>query len=162
MSRDPDLTQYSADDHRVEWAKLDFRDRRRIMKAVNRAQALDDPGEARIAVGAARGQQRFWRWSWLIGVPIGLLQYRQGTEAMLVNLSVALIILGGMSLLFRRRARKAEQLNLEVWASAKGGAGHVPDGEAGSRPETTRPHYDEWKPNPNTSKAKQKRRKKRR
>lgn len=99
--------------HRQQWGRLDPMDRRRIMRAVNRGQALDRRKEAALAVGVARQQQRFWRKVWLAGPLIALLQWNAGWLAVVINAVIGLAVVGGMALFWLRRARRAEQANLE-------------------------------------------------
>lgn len=102
------------DEHRRRWSALEVRDRRRIMKAVNRGQRLDDRAEAVIAVGVARQQQRFWSRAWIIGPAISVLFAREGWVAVAANAVVAGLILGAMSWFWYRRASRAETANLDA------------------------------------------------
>lgn len=102
------------DTHRARWAALSFRERRRILRAVNRGRAVEDRRDAALAVGAARMQQRFWRWAWLLVIPVSLLSLREGTEQFLTSLALGLGLVGGMSWFFHRRARRAEEANLAL------------------------------------------------
>lgn len=101
-------------EHRRRWGALELADRRRISKAVNRGRALTDRREAALAVNVARSQQRFWSRAWLLAPAVSLLFFGQGWQAVAVNAVFATLVLGGMSLLWYRRAARAEQANLEV------------------------------------------------
>lgn len=99
-------------------------DRRRIIRAVNRGQALEAPQDAAFAVGVARQQQRFWRRAWIFAPLIGLLGLLQGTSletrllSLALNAASATLIIGAMGLYYRRRAGRAEAANLEVVQAA--------------------------------------------
>lgn len=101
------------------WSQVPARDRRRIVKAVNRGEQLDSRKEAALAVVLARRQQRFWRVAWLLGPIIALLVswaigLGDGTVVQLVaNALLGAAVLMGMSVWFSRRAKRAEQLNTE-------------------------------------------------
>ncbi|MDP9023272.1 MAG: hypothetical protein M3N57_11390 [Actinomycetota bacterium] len=115
------------DAHRQQWSKLDFSTRRRIVRAVNRGRALDDPREAALAVRVARNQQRFWRWAWLIGpVAAMLLQRRSGWVAMAWNAAVAGVLFAVMAWLFHRRAQRAEAANRAVTDRTRTARRHLP------------------------------------
>lgn len=100
--------------HRRAWRRLDWRTRRRIVRAVNRGRALDKRREARLAVGVAEGQQRFWRWAWLLGPVAALFVLDEGFGVYLANAAFATSILGLMSWFWFRRASRAEALNRDV------------------------------------------------
>lgn len=142
-----------------ELGALSFRERRQIVKAVNRGRTLDDPGKAHLAVSVARSQMRFWRWSWLLGPVVALIQIGEGVEVFLVNAVFATLILGGLSLFFYRRAGRAETRHLEILAD-RGRGKPKAERQVGAPPP---PEKDEaFRPDPNTSKRKLQRRKKRR
>jgi hypothetical protein len=103
-----------ADAYRARWAALEVADRRRIVRAVNRGRALDDPKEAALAVHTARNQQRFWRKAWLIGPVAALLTLTQGAMVYLVNAAFATAILGLMAWFWYRRSRRSETANRHV------------------------------------------------
>lgn len=108
-----------------------MRERRRIMKAVNRGKALDDRRDALLAVNVARQQQRFWKWAWLMGPAVSVLFFDQGWQAVLANALVATLILGGMSAFWYLRARRSEHANLEAvgLAPSPSAAAHDADEE---------------------------------
>ena len=129
MAKIPDREQY-----RRQWAELGLKDRRRIVKAVNRGQALDNRKEAALAVATARNQQRFWSKAWLMG-PIGaLFTIGSGWEVYVINALLLTLIMGAMSWFWLRRARRAEEINLAAATGkrkkrkprSKGGGGHLP------------------------------------
>lgn len=105
---------FDSQSHRTAWSALDWRTRRRIVRAVNRGLALENRREARLAIGVARGQQRFWRWAWLVGPLAALFVLREGIVVYVVNAAVATSVLGLMSWFWYSRARRAEVHNLEV------------------------------------------------
>lgn len=100
--------------HRRAWSKLDWRTRRRIVRSVNRGRALDDPKEAGLAVGVAQGQQRFWRWAWLLGPLAALFVLDDGVAVYLANAGLATTILGLMAWFWYRRAQRAEAANRDA------------------------------------------------
>jgi hypothetical protein len=100
-----------------EWRELDRDARRRIRRAVNRAQAAEDPREAALAVAVARGQQRFWRFGWVIGPVLAmLLSATEPLQVILANGLFGTILLVVLAFVFVRRAKRAEARNLEVAA----------------------------------------------
>jgi hypothetical protein len=112
------------DEHRRRFAALDVSDRRAIIKAVNRGQAVESRKHAPLAVGVARQQQRFWRWAWVVGPVIGLVQLRAGWQAALVNGLLGTMFLAALCWFWVTRARRAEAANLERMGKggkAKGG-----------------------------------------
>lgn len=99
-------------EHARLWADLDFSDRRRIFRAVNRGEGMTNRKQARIAVGAARQQLRYWRWAWLFGPAMGLVRIPDWA-AVGVTAVLGTLLMGGISLYRIRRASAAEQANLE-------------------------------------------------
>ncbi len=150
-----------ASDHRTAWAALDFRDRRRILKAVNRGQAVEDRREARLAVGAARHQKRFWKKAWLLGPVLSLFALTSGAAAYAVNAVFATSVLGLMALFWYRRADRAEHANEELAQGPK----RAPRQRSTPATTTHTPHRPSGarggRPDPNTSKKKLARRKRR-
>lgn len=111
MVRIPDRDEYQR-----RWRQLDFADRRRILRAVNRGERLTARREAALAVALARRQQRFWSRVWLFAPLVGLLNYRAGIVAVVVNAALATLVLGAAAWFWHRRAARAEQANLEAAA----------------------------------------------
>lgn len=100
------------------WSQVAARDRRRIVKAVNRGVQLDSRKEAALAVVLARRQQRFWRVAWLLGPVIALLvswalDLGDSTVQFVANALLGAAVLMGMSVWFSRRAKRAEELNAD-------------------------------------------------
>ena len=100
------------------WQQLPSGDRRRILRAVNRGELLDRRKEAALAVVLARRQQRFWRYAWLMGpliaVPMALLLPGvEGTGSTIAYGLLGAAVLLVMSVLYTRRARRAEELNAD-------------------------------------------------
>lgn len=102
----------SAEEHARLWGRLGFADRRRILKAVARGEGMTDRREARVAVGVARQQQRYWRWAWLFGPAMGLVQI-PAWSAVAVTAVLGALLMGGLSVHRSRRAAAAEQANLD-------------------------------------------------
>ncbi len=97
------------------FAQLDAVERRAIVKAVNRGNPVETRKHAPHAVHMAQRQMRFWRWSWLIGPAVGLIQIGQlGLLAAVINALLASAFLGAMSAFFYLRARRAEEANLAL------------------------------------------------
>lgn len=97
------------------FARLDAGERRAIVKAVNRGNPVAIRKHAPLAVHIAQRQMRFWKWSWLIGPAVGLIQVNQlGWVAAVINALVASAFLGAMSGFFYLRARRAEVANLAL------------------------------------------------
>lgn len=99
-------------EHARLWAGMEFQDRRRVMRSVNRGEGLDSRADAKVGVGVARQQQRYWSRVWLVGPLMGLVLLPAWLEvAVAAVLGTAM-----MAVLSRwrlRRARAAEQANLE-------------------------------------------------
>ena len=97
------------------FARLDAVERRAIVKAVNRGNPVENRKHAPLAVHIAQRQMRFWKWSWLIGPAVGLIQINQlGWFAAVINALMASAFLGAMSAFFYLRARRAEEANLAL------------------------------------------------
>lgn len=102
------------DEHRRAWAAVEMDVRRKVMKSVNRGQALDSKPLARLAVGVARQQQKFWSRVWVIAPLFSLFFYREGWAAVAANAAVAIVFMGLMSTYWFLRARSSERANLEM------------------------------------------------
>lgn len=96
------------------WGELDFSERRRIMRAVNKGEALDDRRDAALAVVTAERQERLWSWIWLIGPLSALLFLGEGLTAFLVNAVLVTAVTGGLSWWRVRRVRRAAARNRAV------------------------------------------------
>jgi hypothetical protein len=114
---------------------LDQADRRAVMRAVNRGKAVENRKHAPLAVMVARRQQRFWKWSWVLGPLLGAVQLLLvPVEVAVFNAGLATLGLVAFSVFWYRRAARAERLNLELAegrrssGSAAGSAshGHLP------------------------------------
>ncbi len=133
MARIPDKHE-----HQRRFMELDLKERRAIARAVNRGRAVEKRSHAVFAVGVARRQQRFWRYAWLLGPLIGLVQIPfVELEAALFNLVLGTVILGAMSAYWLWRARQAEAANLAIVEGRRGSSasgdrskaapsGHIP------------------------------------
>jgi hypothetical protein len=116
------------------------------MRAVNRGQAVEVRKHAPLAVMVARRQQRFWKWSWLLGPLLGAVQLLLvPVEVAVFNAGLATLGLAAFSVFWYRRAARAERLNLELAArrssgSAAGSAshGHLPGERRGTEGRTPR------------------------
>ncbi len=98
-----------------KFAELPNDQRRSLIKAVNRGQAVEARKHAPLAVGLAQRQQRFWKLSWLMGPALGVFQaVFVGLEVGLINGGIATLGLAGLSYWFWSRAHRAEVLNREI------------------------------------------------
>jgi hypothetical protein len=102
------------DEHRRRFAAMSFQERRAIVRAVNKGQLVDKRKHAPHAVVVARRQQRIWRWGWIAGPVIGLIQLPAGVEAALVNAVIGTLFLGGLARFWFVRAARAEAGNLAL------------------------------------------------
>lgn len=97
------------------WERYDKADRRRILRAVNRAQPLDDPAEAALAVVFAQRQRRLWRRWWFVIPTVGaLFAFPLGLEAVVGNLVAGLALVGLLAVFFIWRANRALAANRAV------------------------------------------------
>lgn len=103
-------------DYRQQWGKLDSSTRRRIVRAVNRGEALESRREAALAVATARRQQTFWKRAWLLGPLAALLTVGQGLVTYAANALLSTAIIGLMAFFWSRRAERAAAANLEAAA----------------------------------------------
>lgn len=117
MAKIPDKAE-----HQRQFVGLDLRQRRAIIKAVNRGKVVEDRRHAHLAVGVARRQARFWRVAWLLGPVVALTSLFSNNDmtVALLNAAVATVTLGAMSYFFFSRARRAETANLEAASSRRG------------------------------------------
>lgn len=138
--------------YRETWSSMDFSHRRTIVKAVNKGRACETREDAAIAVVVARRQQRFWKYAWLMGPLVALIQVGEGLAAYLVNAALATIIVGGMAWWKLRRVRQAEDSNLTkaTGGTDRGGRDHVPkkrsDGHLPPNAKGVRPGAGDPKP----------------
>jgi hypothetical protein len=102
------------DEHRRRFAALPFSERRAIMRAVNRGELVEKRKYAPLAVVLARRQLRIWRWGWLAGPAMGLLQLGIGLEAVILNAIVGTLLFGGLARFWYVRAARAEAANLAL------------------------------------------------
>jgi hypothetical protein len=125
------------------FALLDRRERRFILRAVNRGEALPDRAAAELAVGVARRQQRFWSRAWLLGPLIAVVQVALTPITPQGGVLLALwgtLLLGGLAAWWWSRAVRAEQRNLllvrrsrqDAWDGRRPGSGSA-TGNAGGR-----------------------------
>ncbi|TVR27534.1 MAG: hypothetical protein EA387_01010 [Nitriliruptor sp.] len=103
---------------------LTSQQRRAVVKAVNRGRAVETRKHAPLAVHVANRQMRFWKWSWVIGPAVGLLQIGQlGPAAAVLNALLATALLGSMSAFFYLRAQRSARANLELMGGKRPGPG---------------------------------------
>jgi hypothetical protein len=99
-------------EHARLWGRMSFADRRRVMKAINKGQGMPDRREARVAVGVARQQQRYWRWAWVIGPVMGLVLIPDWVSVVVAS-AAGTAAMGAISWRRSRNAVAAEQANLD-------------------------------------------------
>ena len=102
------------------FALLDRTERRAIVRAVNRGDAMPKRRDAELAVGVARRQQRFWTRAWLLGPAIAIVQVLATPIGWMEGLLLAAwgaVLLGMMAAWWWTRARRAELRNLEMLGS---------------------------------------------
>lgn len=101
---------------------LTSQQRRAVVKAVNRGRAVETRKHAPLAVHIAHRQMRFWKWSWVIGPAVGLLQIGQlGPAAAVLNALLATALLGSMSAFFYLRAQRSAEANLALMGGKRPG-----------------------------------------
>jgi hypothetical protein len=106
--------------HRKAWSRYSRADRRRIMRAVNRLEPLADPAEAALAVFFARRQRRMWtRFGWVYPLIPALVALPRGWQAVAVNAAVGAVLVVAIGAAFVWRARRSEQIQLEVVHAAQ-------------------------------------------
>lgn len=116
------------------WAATSFGDRRRITRAITRGEVLEDGVEAQLAVMTARRQITFWRWGWLIGPALTLLQYGTETLVFIITMIMSGMATGGLSWFFLRRARHSIAVNIDLAEHAAKKAAAKSSGKAGNKP----------------------------
>lgn len=139
-ARPPRLSREEMRARNDRFLRLDRRERRAIMRAVNRGRAADDRRHAPLAVAVAQRQQRFWRAAWLLGPTIALAQ---GALTGLPPEQVVLLavwgttVLGALAWWWWSRARRAELANLSAASGRREGgtAARLPGGAARRRGE---------------------------
>ena len=110
MARTPDKRE-----NQRRFAELDPAQRRAVIKAVNRGQPVAVRKHAPMAVALAQRQKRFWKYSWLLGPALAILQATTvGIEVGLINGGVVTLGLIGASWWFWSRASRAEALNRDI------------------------------------------------
>ena len=106
MARIPDKETYQR-----AWAEMTFGQRREILRAVARGQAMRRRKDARLAVYTARNQQKYWKVAWLIAPLVSLFALPD-----LLAVAIQAVLLGAITGTFAwyriSRARKAEEANL--------------------------------------------------
>ena len=119
-SGDPPRVRFTREDARrlnAAFAGLDRADRRAIVRAVNRGEAMSRRRDAELALGVARRQQRFWSRAWLLGPLIAVVQVLVTPIGWVEGALLAgwgALLLGMMAAWWWTRARRAELENLKV------------------------------------------------
>ncbi len=125
------------------FSMLDRQERRAIVRAVNRGEAMTKKRDAELAIGVARRQQRFWKRAWLLGPAIAVVQVLATPIGWMEGLLLAAwgaVLLGMMAAWWWTRARRAELLNLAVLGprGSRGATGTGPSA-AGRAPRSRLP-----------------------
>jgi hypothetical protein len=124
--------------HRREFGALPFSERRAVVRAVSRGRAVENRKHAGHAVLVARRQARLWRYLWLLGPLMGLVQIGQGWQAVLASGLMTTTMMALLSYWWYSRARRAEQANLALTTDGKRGGKRDPSAaSAASRPKGT-------------------------
>jgi hypothetical protein len=119
------------EEHRRRFAALTFTERREIVRAVNKGQLVEKRKHAPLAVVVARRQQRIWRWGWIAGPVIGLIQIGVSIEAAIVNALIGTLTLGALARFWYLRAARAEAANLALAEGRKKDAQQLTAARAG-------------------------------
>ena len=106
MARIPDKETYQR-----AWSGMAFRERREILRAVARGQAMRRRKDARLAVATARQQQTYWKWAWLIAPVVSLISIPNWAVVAVQGVLLS-GLMGGYAWHRIRRARQAEEANL--------------------------------------------------
>jgi hypothetical protein len=133
--RPPRLSREEMRARNDRFLRLDRRERRAIMRAVNRGRAADDRRHAPLAVAVAQRQQRFWRSAWLLGPTIALAQGALTDlppEQVVLLAAWGTMVLGAMAWWWWSRARRAELANLAAASGRRdgGATSRLPGGAA--------------------------------
>jgi hypothetical protein len=120
------------EEHRRRFAALPFSERRGIIRAVNKGQLVEKRKHAPLAVVVARRQMRIWRWGWIAGPVIGLMQLGISVEAAIINAIIGTLTLGAIARFWYMRAARAEAANLALAEGRKRDAQEL--SSRGSRP----------------------------
>lgn len=121
--------------HQAKMMQLDLKDRRAIVRAVNRGLAVEKKAHAPLAVGVARRQQRFWKYAWLLGPFIGVIQLLISTvQAAVANTIISTVALGMMSGFWLWRAKRSEERNLALMEGRRPDRDRRPPPNADDKP----------------------------
>ena len=149
MARVPDK-----DEHQAKLMRLDFKERRAIVRAVNRGRAVDNRAHAGLAVGVARRQQRFWRVAWLLGPIIAAVQLIfSDVQTAVTNGIIGTVALGMMSAYWLWRAKRSEELNLALLDGRRSASSRRPPPNADDKPTSWTDRFRRSKPTPATAPA---------
>lgn len=106
MARIPDKETYQR-----AWSEMSFSQRREILRAVARGQAMRRRKDARLAVATARNQQRYWKFAWLMAPAVALVALPDWA-AVAVQAVLLSTIMGGFAFYRIRRAHQSEEANI--------------------------------------------------
>jgi hypothetical protein len=132
----PTFTREEARRLNERFSLLNRAERRAIVRAVNRGEAMPKRRDAELAVGVARRQQRFWTRAWLLGPAIAVVQVLVTPIGWMEGLLLAAwgsLLLGMMAAWWWTRARRAEMLNLATLGPRGTGGGYRDSGRGSQR-----------------------------
>ena len=99
-------------EHDRLWRAMDTSRRRAVLRHVRRGEAAPSRKEARVAVGIARQQQRFWKWAWALGPAVAVLFSTSETVVLLASAFAGGLGMAVLSAWSHRRAVQSERANL--------------------------------------------------
>lgn len=101
-------------EHNRLWKAMDMADRRAILKQIRRGEPAPNKKQARVAVGIARQQQRYWRWAWLFGPAIAVLFAGRGILELVLSATMGTVVMGALSYRSLAKAKQAEAASLDL------------------------------------------------
>lgn len=101
-------------EHTRLWKAMAMSERRAILRQVRRGQPAESRKQARVAVGVARQQQRYWKFAWLFGPAIALLLSGRDLLELVVSAVLGALAMGALSVWSHRKAVAAERADLEL------------------------------------------------
>ena len=110
-------------EHNRLWKAMPLADRRTVLRQIRRGEVAANRKQARVAVGVARQQQRYWRLAWLFGPAIALLFAGRSTLELVLSAVLGTLVMGVLSWRSHRKAQQAEVLNLDLLGIPRDGPG---------------------------------------
>ncbi|MEX0868781.1 MAG: hypothetical protein WD011_03835 [Nitriliruptoraceae bacterium] len=99
-----------------EFAALPATERREIVRQVNRGEPVTVRRHAPLAIAVAERQVRFWKYAWLLGPVLAVVQLLISDEPIvaLSNGLLGTLVLGGFSYFWIRRAQRSVRANAAI------------------------------------------------